>query len=181
MEKIKSILSGIGIAILVIIGIFVFIKFSTVTLKTSPESPMTYAVYGDDGRSIKIILLPDYEMIMWYEDATEGFNEFTLTEIKRSEYGAHIFWRLWSLGNFEDGNALFGLRIYPSDIEPVYMEFETIEKYIEGKGESTYPKIGDTHNTIFLFGDDTIKFEGMLFQKEETNKEFILDLLEKLE
>ena len=50
----------------------------------------------------------------------------------RGSYGTHYFWRLWHI----DGpGVFFGYRIYhPEDVEPVMMEIETLDKYVEGRG-----------------------------------------------
>ena len=180
MNKIKSISSTIGLILVILFFLFVFIKGSIVTIWTSPSSITTYAIDGADGRSLKMILLPENETIMYYKDSNSNSEEYTLTEM-RGSYGTHYFWGLWKL----DGpgifyNSLLGYRIYSTDIEPVVMETKTIQKYMSGNGDSNFPQIGKTTYSTILFKDNAIRFEGMWLQKEKTDNDFISRLLNNL-
>lgn len=176
MKKLKSIgtiiLGGIG----VIIFIVIFLKESTITIWTSPSIPETYTVDGYDGRSIKIIFLPKNKTIMWYRDRDTGVEEYNLTEM-RGMYGTNYFWRLWKV---EGSGITFGYRIYPNGVEPVVMETETIQKYMNGRGNPSFSNVGDVTNTTWLFTKDAIRFQNMWLQKEATDTQFVSRLLNNL-
>ena len=177
MGKRKSILSIIGAIIVIIFFIFLFIKGSIVTVWLSPKTPITYAIDGYDGRLLKMIFLQDNKTIMYHKDPNIGVEEATLTKM-RGTYGTHYFWRFWKI---EGPGIILGYRIYPTDVKPVVMETKIIQKYMEGNGDSNFPKINKTTYSTILFGDNSVKFEGMWLQKEETNNEFLSELLKRLE
>lgn len=180
MGKIKAILPTLGIIILILFFLFVFIKVSIITVWTSPVAVTTYAINGVDGRSLKIIFLPENKTIMYYKNFNENTEEYNLTEM-RGSYGTHYIWGLWKLngpGTFYGG--LLGYRIYNTSIEPVVMETETMQKYMSGNGDSNFPQIGKTTYTTILFKDDFVKFEGMWLQKEKTDDDFVQRLLNNL-
>lgn len=179
-KKIKSILLTIGIIIVVLFFLFIYIKGSIVKIWTSPISTTIYAINGADGRSLKMIFLPKNKTIMYYKNSNNNAEEYTLTEM-RGAYGTHYILGLWKLngpGTFYGG--LLGYRIYHNSIKPVIMETKTMQKYMSRNGDSNFPQIGKTTYSTILFKDDSVKFEGMWLQKEKTDDDFILRLLNNL-
>ncbi len=177
MEKFKSIVSAFFVIIGIAFGIFIFVKSSVLTIWSSPSVPETYAINGADGRSIKIIFLPENKTIMWYKDPNVGSEEYNLVEMKGT-YGTHYFWGLWKI---EGPGIAFGYRFYPDGTEPVVMETKTIQKYMNGKGDPNFSPVGKITNTTWLFRKDSAKFQDMWLQKEENNNLFISQLLNNLE
>jgi len=173
--KIRSlILKIITIGIILVVMFFV-IKTLIVTVWLSDSAPTTYAVYGEDGRIIKLIFLEKNNTLIWYNDPNIEFNEVILTHM-RGSYATHYFWKLWYI---DEPGISFGWRIYPEGVIPVSMEIEVLKKYSSGMGESTFPKMGEKFDSIILFKDNAIEFENMKLEKERTDPIFVQDLLLK--
>jgi hypothetical protein len=174
--NIKSLPLKIFIVVIILVVIFFGLKGFLVTVWLSNASPTTYAVYGEDSRIMKIIFLEKNNTVIWYNDPNTEFNEIILTHM-RGTYGTHYFWRFWHI----DGPGIsFGYRMYPDGVKPVVMEMEVIQKFIFGKRESTFPKIGEKTYSVILFQDSTLEFQEMYFKKEPTSTLFLQELLSKL-
>ena len=168
--------SRIGIGIVAALIIFMGMKGCVVTVWTSGPSLNSYALYGDDGRAFGLEFLPKNETIIWYIDPAEDSLEATLVRM-RGAVGTHYFWRFWKI----DGpGVMFGYRMYPADVRPVYMEIEVLERYMRGNGNPTLPDKGDRTREVLLFGDDRVKFEGMWLRRSEPNREMAGALLRQL-
>ena len=179
MPKIKSSFKTLGVVLVIAIFVFLWLKNSIITTWSSPETPITYAIDGYDGRSLRMIFLPKNMTIISYTNE-DGSEEAVLTEMKGT-YGSHLFWRFWKIeGPGKSPSILPGYRIYPSDTKPVLMETKFIKKYINSNNDSFFPKIGHVTYSTFLFKDDAVRFEDMWLQKNETENESIEELLEKL-
>ncbi len=169
MEKLKTIINFfIGI---IVIGVFAFIFFkgSILTIWMTPDNPVTYAIYGEDGRILKMVTLPDNEAIWYFSNSESNDEEYALVKMLGS-YGTHYFWRIW---NISGSGVSLGYRIYPEDVQPVRMESHILNKYKKGTGDSSFPKIDNTTHSTFLFKEDAVKFEGMWLEKEDSDEEFI--------
>jgi len=171
MKKLESFFSIIGVILIGAVIIFFAVKGMILHVWMSPAEPITYAIHGIDDRNLKVIFLPDNEGLFWYQD--ESIEEVVHAKL-RGSYGTHYFWRLWKI---EGPHISIGYRIYPSDVKPITMEIETIQKHIIGNGIPSFSKVGDTTYSTLLFGRDRLKFEGMWLKKEQTNTEFVSDSL----
>ena len=96
-----------------LLAIWVFFGLESMVFKVwrSPETPTTYATFGNDGRTLSLILLPKNEAIMLYTKDNSKFIEAALIKM-RGTHATHYFWRLWRiklLSNVDLG--LFGFRL----------------------------------------------------------------------
>lgn len=163
MEKIFAILrSTFGIGIFIIF-IAIGIKGCFVSIWQYPKKIEAYQIEGEDGRYMLIVFLPQKQTMIWYTDPNRQHTEGILARMKGT-YGTHYIGPIWRV----EGPGIFiGLRWYEKGIDPVVMEIRTLNKYIEGRGDSSFPSIGEvTHNEI-LFADNQIHFQSMWLDKTE--------------
>lgn len=165
----------IGFIIIIIIVIFAF-KGCIVTAWSQPSENSTYAIYGDDGRIMKLIFLEKTKAIFYYKESYE-FEEAVQVDL-RGEYGTNYIGGLWHL---EGPNTILRFRIYPKGVRPVSAEMTVEKRYINCDEESSFAKTGKTTYPVFLIRDDAINFSDMWLKKEESNIDFIKDILSKLE
>ena len=179
MERIKQFASKIGFGLFIIIFLFFGLKGCVVTIWKSPSEPTTYAVHGEDGRSLAMLFMPKNETYIIYTEKNTGFIEVALTKM-RGSFGTHYFGRLWSLDGPGTGDGLFGYRIYPEGAEPVVMETTVKNKFTHGNGDPTLRSIGDRTHPVILFKETAVRFEDMWLEKEPTNLEFLTMLNQRL-
>lgn len=177
MDKLKSLASKVGVGIVVLTVLLFGLKGCVVTLWNSPDVPSTYAIHGQDGRSLAMIFMPENETYIVYSSQRPEFFEAVLTRM-RGTYGTHYFWRLWGLDGPGTGGGLLGFRIYPEGVKPVVMETTILQKTFHGEGDPTLGRKGDRTHPVLLFTDDAVRFEGMWLEKESTSME-LLSFLEK--
>ena len=118
-EKLTTGVKGVAGALFVLLILFIGMKGCVVTVWISPKSIETYAIEGEDGRSMNMILLPQNETIISYADPSRDSLEIVRTKM-RGTYGTHYVGPIWDL----DGPGYsywFGLRWY-SKGEPVVMD-----------------------------------------------------------
>jgi hypothetical protein len=175
IRKLKEVLSKGAVGVLVILFILFGLKGCVLSLWTSPKEPISYSVEGADKRSFRVTFLPNQETMIWYVDPSKPIIEGVLTRM-RGSYGTHYFWRLWHI----DGpGVFFGYRIYPDDVEPVMMEIETLDKYVEGRGNSSFSNIGSTSHQVLLFGKNQMMYQNMWLAREAPNPQADLALRSK--
>ena len=173
--NIKSIAGKLGTGLFVIAFLYIGLKGCVMTTWSSPKTPRIYSIVGNDNRVMTMVFMPKHKTMIWYLDPSEKHLEGVLTEMKGT-YGTHYFWQFWHV----DGpDIVFGYRIYPSDTEPVHMEITVLERYMEGRGDPTFPNKGDRNYEIFLFGKGLVRFQGMWLKEEESSSAKIEALLSK--
>lgn len=166
-----------ALSALVVLAMLVFgLKSCTVSVWQSADKANSYAVVGGDSRSFRVVFLPHNETIIWYKDPANDFIEGVLTKM-RGTYGTHYVWRLWKV---EGPGVTFGYRIYPSDTEPIMMEVTVLERFIQGRGDPTFPSVGNRTHQVILFGRNAIRFQDMWLQKEPDDPELVALLQSKL-
>ena len=165
----------VGTGLFVIAFLFIGLKSCVMTTWSSPKTPAIYSIAGMDGRVMTMIFMPQHKTMIWYSDPNERRIEGILAEM-RGSYGTHYFWRLWHV----DGPGIvFGYRLYPSDTKPVHMEIIVLERYMEGRGNPTFPDKGDTTYQVLLFGKESVRFQDMWLKKEENDPALVNALLSK--
>ncbi len=163
-----KILKNIGMGIFVIAFLYFGLKGFIHNSWTSPNSPTSYAIHGEDNRTLLLVFMPKNEAFLVHMNDSSKFIEAFLLKTYGS-YGTHYFWNLWSL----DNESIFGYRIYPSDAKPVIMDWTVINKFTTGIGASNLQDVEDKTNPIILIKKDAIRFENMWLTKEPTDIEFI--------
>ena len=143
--------------VFVVVFLFFGLKGCVVTGWSSPKTPETYSIQGQDGRIMLMIFLPKHETIIWHIDPENESVEGVLTKM-RGTYGTHYIWRLWHV---EGPGITFGYRIYPPETEPVNMEITVIERFMSGSINPGFPDKGDRTHQMLLFGKDVVKFQDM--------------------
>jgi len=170
-------LVGIGI-----VGFFVLIglKGCIVTVWTPPEEPKTYEIQGADGRFMRMVFLPDRTAINVYGDPNNNEHEAVLYKLNWGVVGKHYFWRVWNVSR--EGDSLLGFRLAPKGAEPARFEYEILQKWRMGHGDSSFPPVGKSIETVFWFKDGAMRFADMWLGETETDQEFVdlmLQLLKK--
>jgi len=141
LKKVPSIAFGVVIAsIFILVGL----RSCVVTVWSPPEERTTYSIKGDDDRFMQLTFLPDGKGINIWGDPTGGSVEVVLYEL-RGVYATHHIWRIWNISR--EGNSLLGLRIAPKNAKPVIFEYDIINKWHTGFGESVFPPIGKLAHT----------------------------------
>jgi len=148
MSKFRWITEKIGkvIGFLISIGIIGFfiligLKGCIFTVWTPPEEPKTYGIDGADGRFMRMVFLPDYTAINVYGDPNNVEHEAVLYKFESAVVGKHYFWRVWNISDEDDLlGGLFGIRLSPKGAEPVIFEYEILQKWRMGYGDSTSAK-----------------------------------------
>lgn len=176
-EGMKNTISKMSGTILVCLFLFFGIKSCVITTWESHKNPATYSIRGVDGREMSIIFLPEFETIIWYTDPNRGFMEGVLAKM-RGSYGTHYLGPLWRVDGPHAG-GLLGFRWLPGGQEPVHMEIINLDKYTEGRGESSFGKIGETFYTVILKEKDKIQFQGMWFDLVSSEPTRIAELRAK--
>lgn len=172
MKKLGSIFA----VLVILIAVFCTLK-GCIVHGWSISEPTSYSTVGEDGRKLTLIFLPDHKTMLWYSDTTKENVEGVMTRTG-GVYATHYFWRLWSLGG---RFGILGLRIYPANTKPVMIEIRYLEKYKEGRGESAFPDIDSERNTVLLFSDNSVKYEGMWLSQVELSEYVIQELRNKLD
>lgn len=160
--------TGIFVLAVIIIGI----KSEIIVPWKSPTAPVSYSVFGDDGRSMQVVLLPDNRAIVWYEDDKHDYAEGNMVQW-RGYVGTHYIWRIWNIGDNDStfGPSIFGIRIYPEGITPVVLDTEVLAHYVSGSETQTLPNKGDRiRQQTLLFGGDAMRFQEMWLEKDDTNR-----------
>lgn len=134
-----------------------------------PAEPTSYSAFGDDGRSFQVVLLPDSRAIIWYAEDKTNFMEGNL--VRLSGYrGTHYFWRLWNVDSNDGafGPSLLGLRYFEAGT-PFILETEVLAHFIGGNQKPSLPNKGERVKQLnVLISDDTIRFQDMWLEKDET-------------
>lgn len=166
-----------------IIGVSIFLvvlgfglKGCIITVWKPPSELVSYAIAGADKREMHIVFLPTKETMIWYRDPGNQLTEGALIKM-RGVYGTHYFGPVWHI---DAPNVFLGYRVY-SEGEPVSMEIEVLQKYMKGRGSSSFPKVGDKSYSIILFAQDKVRFSDMWLYKQEMNPEVADRLLALLE
>jgi hypothetical protein len=156
MEKLTAILRPVfGIGIFLIVMIISF-KGCFVSIWQYPKTIEAYQVEGADSRYMLIVFFPQSQTMIWYIDPNEEFTEGILSRMKGA-YGTHYIGPIWRV----EGPGIFvGLRWYGEGIKPVVMEMKVLNKYMQGRAQSSSPPIGETSYSEILFANDQINFQG---------------------
>jgi len=59
------------------------------------------------------------------------------------------------------------------------MEIETLDKYVEGRGNSSFSNIGSTSHQVLLFGKNQMMYQDMWLAREAPNPQADLALRSK--
>jgi hypothetical protein len=170
-------LSKIIGVIFVCLFLFFGLKSCILTTWESHKNPATYSIRGADGREFTIIFLPEFETMIWYVDPSRNFIEGVLTKM-RGSYGTHYLGPIWRVEGPRAG-GLFGFRRLPTGQEPIHMEIINLDKYTQGRGESTFGKIGETFYAVILKEKDRIQFQGMWLELVNMEPTMIAELRAK--
>lgn len=155
----KNIISTIIGVFLVCLFLFFGLKGCLIVAWESQKDPTAYSVRGVDGREMTIVFLPEHETMIWYVDPNSKHVEGVLTKM-RGTYGTHYVGPLWRIDGPHAG-GLFGFRLLSTGQEPIHMEIIVLDKYIEGRGESSFLKTGETSYTVILKEKNKINFQNM--------------------
>lgn len=161
-------ITGIFVLAIIIIGI----KSEIIVPWKSPTTPVSYFVFGDDGRSMQVVLLPDSRAIVWYDDDKHDYAEGNLVQW-RGYVGTHYIWRIWNVGDNDStfGPGIFGVRIYPAGVTPVVLDTEVLAHYVGGSETQSLPNKGDRiRRQTVLFGGDAMRFQDMWLKKDNVSK-----------
>lgn len=176
MKNVMSAISRtIGVIIIIIIVIMFALKGCIIKSWSHPPENSTYAIYGDDGRIMKLIFLEKTKAIFYYKESFD-FEEAVQVDL-RGVYGTNYIGGLWHLTGH---GTIFGFRIYPNDVRPVSAEMTVEKRYLKGNRDSTFTKTGKTTYPVFLIRDDAINFSDMWLEQEEPDIDFINEILNKL-
>jgi len=159
-----------GIVVLAVISIG--IKSEIITPWKSPTTSVSYSMFGDDGRSMQVVLLPDNRAIVWYDDDKHDYAEGILVQW-RGYVGTHYIWRIWNIADNDStfGPSIFGVRIYPDGTTPVVLDSEVMSHYVDGSETQVLPNKGDSiRKQTVLFGDGAIRFQDMWLEKDDRSK-----------
>ncbi len=166
-EWIGKIMTGVFVLVIIIIGI----KSEIVTPWQSPTTPVSYSVFGDDGRSMEVVLLPENIAIIWYDDDKNNYAEGNLVQWK-GYLGTHYIWRIWNVSDNDTsfGLSLFGVRMYPDGVTPAVLDTEVLAHYISGSEKTVLPNKNDRiRQQTILFGANAIRFQDMWMEKDDVN------------
>jgi len=163
----RVLVSSLFLLLMLIIGLF-GLKGCFITVWMSPKSIETYAITGEDGRSMHIVFLPQNEAAILYEDPTNGCLEVARTAM-RGEYGTHYIGPIWHLNG---PGYWFGLRWYTKG-EPVTMDIKVLKKYQIGPGDSSFPREGKSSISTIIFADDEIRFDKMWLRRVVNNPDIL--------
>ena len=173
MAKLKSILRKSISAIIIGTYFLLVLKSCFVTVWVPSNRIETYAIYGSDGRFMKFILFPDNKALLLSGSVTDKSVEAVLAKV----YGTvatHYWWRFWNVS--EDGSP-FGLRIFPSEVEPIIMKIKIIDRFIIGGETLSFGKTGSEYTDVLLFTSRAVRFDNMWLQKEETDEKFVSNIM----
>jgi hypothetical protein len=175
--------AGVFVLVIFLIGI----KSAIVVPWKSPTTPVSYSLFGQDGRSLQVVLLPENRAIVWYYDDKHNFDEGNLVQW-RGYIGTHYIWRIWNIADNDSsfGPSLFGVRMYPEGVTPVVLDTEVLAHYVDGSEPPTLPNKGDRiRQQTLLFGSDAIRFQDMWLARDDVSKaeldESISNSMEQLE
>lgn len=161
-------ITGIVVLAIIIIGI----KSEIIVPWKSATTSVSYSVFGDDGRSMQVVLLPDNRAIVWYDDDKHDYAEGNLVQW-HGYVGTHYIWRIWNIGDNDStfGPSIFGVRIYPDGTTPVVLNTEVLAHYVGGSETQVLPNKGDRiRKQTVLFGGDTMRFQDMWLEKDDISK-----------
>ena len=159
-----------GIFVLAVIAIS--IKSEIIVPWRSPITPESYSVFGNDGHSMQVVLLPDNRAIVWYDDNKHDYAEGNLVQW-HGYIGTHYVWRIWNIGDNDStfGPGVFGIRIYPDAVTPVVLDTEVLAHYVGGSETQVLPNKGDRiRRQTALFRRDAIRFQEMWLERDDTSK-----------
>lgn len=142
-------------AIVALLG-YIGFKGFTDTLWGTGTQPRTYRIEGADKRSMTWTILPKNEVIIAYADPNEESLELVLAQMY-GVYGKRYFGRFWHIERL----GFLGWRIYGHDVKAVDMEIKVVNKFRVGKGDSTFPAIGKTFQSVILFSPQGVRFQDM--------------------
>lgn len=149
-----------------------------VTIRTPPAEMKSYSIEGADGRIMTLTFLPDGKGLNLYGDTEGGKFEAVLYDLHSGTYGHHYIWRIW---NVSQNESVLGLRIAPKNAEPVLYSYEVLNKWRMGTGDSLFPPVGQSVNTVFWFTDDSVKFSNMWLHECEPDQETINEFINLLQ
>jgi hypothetical protein len=161
-------ITGIVVLTLIMIGF----KSAFIVPWKPPTTPVSYSVFGDDGRSMQVVLLPDNRAIVWYDDDKHDYAEGVLVQW-HGYVGTHYIWRIWNIGDNNNTFApgIFGVRIYPDGTTPVVLDTEVLAHYVDGSEPQVLPNKGDRiRKQTVLFRSDAMHFQDMWLWKDDTSK-----------
>lgn len=171
--KIKSIVSGLIIIIVICGFLFFGLKGCIVVTWAPPQEPASYVIKGKDDRLLRLIFMPEGTTLLWYKDPAKNSTEAGLLRM-RGTYGTHYIGPFWKIPR---PGIIPGFRIYPSGAKPVLMEVKVLQKYKTGLGDSQFPDEGDTRSIVILFrsegGEHSIRFEKMWLEREAVDFKFV--------
>ena len=157
-----SLLAKGAVGLIFVAFLLLGLKGCVVSIWTPEKVSVSYVIEGADRRSMRITFFPNHETMIWYSDPSRPRMEGVLTRM-RGTYGTHYFGPLWKI----DGPGVFlGYRIYDEDVKPVIMEIRIIDKFMQGRGDSTFRDTGSTTNQIVLFGKGRLQYQDMWLVQE---------------
>ena len=171
------------IGALFVVGIIIIGIKSEIIVPWQPSTtPVSYSVSGQDGRSIQIILKPDNQAIIWYDDPKNDYMEGNLVRWK-GYIGTHYFWRIWNVSDNDTtfGPSLFGIRMYPDGVTPVVLDTEVVAHFVSGSQTPTLPNKGDrVRQQTVLFHENAIRFQDMWLEKDHVEPAEMKDDIETM-
>jgi hypothetical protein len=154
-----------AVGLIFVVFLLLGLKGCVVSIWTPEKESVSYVIEGEDKRSMRITFFPNHETMIWYNDPSGPRMEGVLTRM-RGTYGTHYFGPLWKI----DGpGVFFGYRIYDEDVRPVMMEIRIIDKFMQGRGDSSFRNTDSTTNQIVLFGKGRLQYLDMWFVQERPN------------
>lgn len=171
-EHVKKIPKVLGAAFLVFVVGVCGARDCISTAWVPPNEPTTYALIGEDDRSLTMVFLPSREVLIWYDDPNVPSSEIISVEM-RGTFGKHLIGPIWEI---EGPGIYFGWRYYSGGAEPVVMEIEILDKYRTGDSKLAFPDVGTRYNAVILLGEQRIKFEDMWLGEIPTDSEVIMAL-----
>jgi hypothetical protein len=174
--KLKDLPRIVGTILVVCLFCFFGLKSCFLSVWMYPDTPEKYEIVGEDGRRLAMIFLPSKRTIIHYTNTANREAEAVLTRM-RGSFGTHYFGPIWRV---EGPGVTFGLRWVPNGGRPLIMETKYLQKFRVGAGESNFPKVGKTSHPEIVFGDGSLKWQGMWFTNVEPDQTEIHELVSLL-
>lgn len=181
MERLRTWLIQITIALVVIVFVFMGLRSLVVTLWRTPDLPQTYFVEGEDGRAMAIVLMPDNYMFFSYNEPMPFYTELVLAKT-RGEYGTQYLWNIWSVDR--DAGWL-SMRVLDDGQRPVTIEATVVDKFVDANPRletprGYFPEKGESRRLRILISDETLEFQRSTLRSVPNDVMFLLWLEERL-
>lgn len=142
----------------------------------SPDSISGYRATTETGQQNVLLLLPGNEMILMkafpeYDSYEGGLYHIVGTKGKR------IYGNLWKLPS-----TLWGYRIYSEGATPWKMEYELKNAFKHNTRGSSFPRIGNTSRSVFLFFQNgNLEAGGHKYEPADFPEEWVSELRAEIE